>query len=73
MNLNKKEIKEVIDYINFSYDENVPGPVKFIVRRKVKKIQGFDLDSLPEQLRKCTVEELLLLLKEAYEKKKLNL
>ena len=71
--LNKKEKKQIIDFINSAYDENIPGPVKFIVKRKVKKIQDFDLDSLPEQLRNCTVEELLLILKDAYEKDQLDL
>ena len=71
--LNKKEKKQIIDFINSAYDENIPGPVKFIVKRKVKKIQDFDLDSIPESLRNCTVEELLLILKDAYEKDQLDL
>ena len=71
--MNKKETKEIINFINSSYDKNIPGPVKFIVKRKVKKIENFDLDDLPDSIRKCTVEELLLLLKEAYEKKQLDL
>ena len=71
--LNKKEKQQVVDYINSAYDENVPGPVKFIVKRKVKKIQDFDLESIPKPLRNCTIEELLLILKEAYEKDQLDL
>ena len=71
--LNKKEKKQIIDFINSAYDENVPGPVKFIVKRKVKKIGDFDLDSIPEPLRNCTMEELLLILKDAYEKDQLDL
>ena len=71
--MNKKEKQAIIDFINSSYDGNVPGPVKFIVKRKVKKIQDFDLDSIPNPLRNCTVEELLLILKDAYEKDQLDL
>ena len=71
--MNKKETKEILDFINEKYDENIPGPVKFIVKRKIKKIEYFDLNDFPEPLRKCTVEELLLILKEAYEKKQLVL
>ena len=71
--LNKKEKKQIIDFINSAYDENIPGPVKFIVKRKVKKIQDFDLETIPESFRNCTVEELLLILKEAYEKDQLQL
>ena len=71
--MNKKEKKQIIDFINSAYDENIPGPVKFIVKRKVKKIQEFDLETIPESFRNCTVEELLLILKEAYEKDQLQL
>ena len=71
--LNKKEKRQIVEFINSAYDENVPGPVKFIVKRKVKKIQDFDLDSVPEPLRRCTIEELLLILKDAYEKDQLDL
>ena len=71
--MNKKEKQQIVEFINSAYDENVPGPVKFIVKRKVKKIQDFDLDSVPEPLRRCTIEELLLILKDAYEKDQLDL
>ena len=71
--MNKKEKKQIIDFINSAYDENIPGPVKFIVKRKVKKIPDFDLETIPESFRNCTVEELLLILKEAYEKDQLQL
>ena len=71
--LNKKQKQQIINFINSSYDENIPGPVKFIVKRKVKDIQDFDLDTIPESLRNCTVEELLLILKDAYENDQLDL
>ena len=71
--MNKKEKQQIVDFINSVYDENIPGPVKFIVTRKVKKIQDFELDSIPEPLRNCTIEELLLILKDAYEKDQLDL
>ena len=71
--MDKKEIKEIIKFINTKYDEDIPGPVKFIVRRKIKKIEGLNIEDIPEAFRKCSVEELLLVLKDAYEKKKLKL
>ena len=71
--MNKKEKKQIIDFINSAYNENIPGPVKFIVKRKVNKIQDFDLETIPQLMRNCTVEELLLILKEAYEKDQLQL
>ena len=71
--MNKNQQQQIINFINSSYDENIPGPVKFIVKRKVKTIQDFDLDTIPESLRNCTVEELLLILKDAYENDQLDL
>ena len=71
--LNKKQKQQIINFINSSYDENITGPVKFIVKRKVGKIHDFDLESIPKPLRNCTVEELLLILKDAYENDQLDL
>ena len=71
--MNKEEVREIINFVNSRYDEGIPGPVKFVVKRKVKKIEKVVISELPESIRKCTVEELLLILKEAYEKKLLKL
>ncbi len=71
--MNETEIQQIIDYINNKYDKEIPGPVKFIVRRKAKKISKLDLNEFPESFRKCTLEELILILKDSYEKKLLKL
>ena len=64
--------QEIIDFINTRYDEEVPGPVKFVVKRKAKKIERLDLNDFPESFRKCAIEELILILKDAYSKKLLK-
>lgn len=70
--MNSNEIQEIIDFINAKYDQEVPGPVKFVVKRKAKKIENLDPGDFPEAFRKCTVDELILILKDAYEKKLLK-
>ena len=70
--MNENEVKQIIDFINTKYDQDVPGPVKFVVKRKAKKIEKLNLDELPESFRKCTLEELILILKDAHEKKLLK-
>ena len=70
--MNENSAQEIIDFINSMYHEQIPGPVKFIVKRKVKKIEKFNLDDFPESFRTCTVEELVLILKDAHEKKLLR-
>lgn len=70
--MNNEQTKEIIDFINTKYEKEVPGPVKFVVKRKTKKIEKLDLDDFPESFRKCTIEELILILKDAHEKKLLK-
>ncbi|AJW70813.1 hypothetical protein [Nitrosopumilus adriaticus] len=70
--MDEKSTCEIIDFINAIYREQIPGPVKFVVKRKAKKIEKLNLDDLPESFRTCTVEELFKILKEAHEKKLLN-
>ena len=72
MDLNKKTVNEIIDFINKRYAEEVPRPVKFIVRRKVKKIETLKAEDFPESFRKCTIEQLILILNQAYKQGKLN-
>ena len=70
--MEKSEIDKVIDFINKRYDEEVPSPIKFAVRRKAKKIEKLDPKDFPESVRKCTIEEFLNILKTAYLEKKLK-
>ena len=70
--MEKFEIDEIIDFINKRYNEEVPGPVKFVVRRKAKKIEKLVLKDFPESLRKCTFEEFLVIIQTAYKENKLK-
>ena len=70
--LNDIEIKEIIDFINAIYEKEVPGPIKFVIKRKTKKIEHLEPDDFPDSFRKCTIEELIVILKDAYDKKLLR-
>lgn len=70
--MDNSEKNEIINWINKRYDEEVPSPVKFVVRRKAKRIEKLKIEDFPDSVRKCTFEEFLAILQEAYKKKKLN-
>ena len=70
--MKQEKIDKIIDFINEKYDEEIPRPIKFIIKRKAKKIENLNLHDFPEDFRKCTIEELILILKDAYNKKLLN-
>ena len=71
--MDNKKISEIITYVNKKYSENVPRPVRFVVRKKAKMIEKFDLSEMPESLRKCTVEEYISIVKKALEEGTLKL
>lgn len=71
--MNSSEIEEIIDYVSTKYNENVPRPVRFVVRKKAKMIQNFNLEEMPTTLRRCTIEEYVQIIKEALEKGSLKL
>ena len=70
--MDENQVKDIVDFINNRYDEEVPRPVKFVIRRKAKKIEKLDPSDFPESFRKCTIEELMYILKNAYSKKQLK-
>ncbi|AFS80272.1 hypothetical protein NKOR_01830 [Candidatus Nitrosopumilus koreensis AR1] len=70
--MNEDDVQEIVDFVNFRYADEVPGPVKFVVKRKAKKIEKLDPNDFPESLRKCTIEEFIMILKDAYSKKQLQ-
>ena len=63
--MSPQEIQEIIDYVNKKYSENVPRPVRFVVRKKAKMMEKFDSAEMPESLRKCTVEQYIEVVKNA--------
>ena len=72
LSIDQKEINEIIDFINKRYDEEVPRPVKFVVRRKAKKLETLKVDDFPESFRRCTIEQLIQILNQAYKDGRLN-
>ncbi|MGD2107494.1 MAG: hypothetical protein PVH93_07795 [Nitrosopumilaceae archaeon] len=63
--MDNEKVNEIISYVNKKYSENVPRPVRFVVRKKAKMIEKFDPSEMPKSLRKCTVEEYILIVKKA--------
>ena len=59
------EIKEIIEYVNKKYSENVPRPIRFVVRKKAKMMEKFDPSEMPESMRKCTIEDYVKIVKKA--------
>lgn len=71
--MDEKQASEILEYINHRYHENVPRAIRALAKGKIKKIQDFQVDDLPENLRKCTVEELLEIVKTGMVQGKLKL
>ena len=55
---------EIIDYVNRKYSENVPRPLRFVVRKKAKMIEKFNVEEMPEILRNCTVEQYIAIIQD---------
>ena len=71
--MKKKDEKEILGHISQKFEDDVPGIVKILVRKKIGKFQSFDIESLPESLRTCTVEELIDIVKKGLESGKLKI
>lgn len=71
--MDEKQEDEILEYISQRYQENVPRAVRALAKGKIKKIQNFKVDDLPENLRKCTVEELLEIVKTGMAQGKLKI
>ena len=71
--MKKKEVNEILEHISQKFEDDVPGIVKMLVRKKIGKFQSFDVESLPESLRTCTVEELIDIVKNGLESGKLKI
>lgn len=62
--MRQNKADEILRHINEKFNDDVPGLVKMIVRKKISKLETFEIDSLPPYLRKCTVEELIVIVKD---------
>ena len=69
--MNEFEINEILDFINQGYNEQ-NALAKTVVKIAANKIETFQLDDWPASLRNCTIEELIMILKEAHVKRRLN-
>lgn len=61
--MEQSEIDEILDHIGEKFHNNVPSLVKMIVRKRIAGLETFEIDSLPSSLRKCTVEDLIVIVK----------
>ena len=71
--MKQNEIDEILDHINTKVAEDVPSLVKMIVRKKMSGFQSFDVESLPDSLRNCSVEELISIVKHGLDTGKLKI
>ncbi|MFB5619730.1 MAG: hypothetical protein ACE5RC_01165 [Nitrosopumilus sp.] len=71
--MDQKETDEILNHIKLKFDEEVPGIVKMVVRKKIGRFQAFDVEALPESLRNCTVENLIDIVQKGIESGKLKL
>lgn len=71
--MKKKEVDEILQHISQKFEDDVPGIVKMLVKKKIDKFQSFDIESLPKSLRICTVEELLEIVKKGLDSGKLKI
>lgn len=61
--MRQNKTDEILNHINKKFRDDVPGIVKMIVRKKIGKLETFEIDSLPFALRTCTIEELIVIVK----------
>ena len=71
--MQQSEIDEIINYINEKFDANIPSFVKLLIGKKLHKLQSSDPSTLPDSLKNCTVEELIIIFKEELDSKRLKL
>ncbi len=69
----QNDVDEILDYINEKFNANIPSFVKMLIGKKIHKLQSFDPSSLPDSLRNCTVEELIIIFKNELDSKRLKL
>lgn len=71
--MNQNETDEILNYVNAKYKERVPGVIRSLIKGKIKKIQKFSPDEMPQSLRNCTVEELLSIVQKGIKDNKISL
>ena len=72
--MEQKDVDEILNHIKLKFDEEVPGIVKMVVRKKmISRFQAFDAKTMPESLRNCTVGDLIDIVQEGIESGRLKL
>ena len=71
--MKKKEVDEILEHIGQKFEDDMPGIVKMLVRKKIGKFQSFDAESLPESLKTITVKELIDIVQKGLESGKLKI
>ena len=72
--MDQKEIDEILNYIKQKFDEEVPGIVKMVIRKKmISRFREYDAHTLPESMRNCSVENLIDIIQQGIESGKLKL
>jgi len=72
--MDQKEIEEILNHIKQKFDDEVPGIVKIMVRKKmISRFREYDAHTMPESMRNCSVENLIDIIQEGIESGKLKL
>lgn len=72
--MDQKEIDEILNYIKQKFDDEVPGIVKMVIRKKmISRFREYDAHTLPESMRNCSVENLIDIIQQGIESGKLKL
>ena len=71
--MEQNKIDEILDHINTKVAEDVPSLVKMLVRKKIASFQSFEVESLPDSLRNCSVEELISIVNHGLDTGKLKI
>ncbi|MBC8515808.1 MAG: hypothetical protein ISR81_05255 [Nitrosopumilus sp.] len=72
--MDQKETDEILNYIKQKFDDEVPGIVKMVIRKKmISRFREYDAHTLPESMRNCSVENLIDIIQQGIESGKLKL
>ena len=69
--MDENEVNEIINFFNQKFNEQ-NMIVKEIIKTQTGKIDTFQLEDLPASFRKCTIEQLITILKDARRQRRLN-
>ncbi len=72
--MDQKEIDEILNHIKQKFDDEVPGIVKMVVRKKmISRFREYDAHTMPESMRNCSVKNLIDIIQEGIESGKFKL